>query len=175
MFPLADRVWKKQVAYNAWLPSLGWLREDPRFYERMREAGTAGYWATYAFPPAVDPSMIRPGTGWTAASARHSQSKGGRGRRRRRCREADEIPSPNQSPTSYAANPLDAPGRGRETAQVTASLPKRRPSASATDTLQSVPRTARARVLRALELGRRGQLLRKLGDHARSSDLARAR
>lgn len=58
---------------------------------------------------------------------------------------------------------------------MTKSLPKRRPSVSAKDTLQRVPRTARERVLHALELGRRGQLLRKLGDHARSSDLARAR
>ncbi len=58
---------------------------------------------------------------------------------------------------------------------MTASLPKRRPSVSAADTLQRVPRTARERVLRALELGRRGQLLRKLGERARPGDVARAR
>lgn len=56
-----------------------------------------------------------------------------------------------------------------------ASVPARRPSTSASGTPQSTPASARERVLRALELGRRGQLLRKLGDHARSSGLTRAR
>jgi hypothetical protein len=41
--------------------------------------------------------------------------------------------------------------------------------------LPTEQKTARERVLRALELGRRGQILRRLGDHARSSRIARAR
>jgi hypothetical protein len=45
----------------------------------------------------------------------------------------------------------------------------RRPSASEPFAPQAGPRTALERVLRALELGRRGQLLRKRGEKARSS------
>jgi hypothetical protein len=33
------------------LPSLDWLREDPRFYERMREQGVTGFWDANGFPP----------------------------------------------------------------------------------------------------------------------------
>ena len=35
----------------AWLPSMGWLREDPRFYQSMRRTGAAGYWAAEGYPP----------------------------------------------------------------------------------------------------------------------------
>lgn len=58
---------------------------------------------------------------------------------------------------------------------MTAHTPQRRPSASAPRTVPNVPETARERVLRALELGRRGQQLRALGEHARSGHIARAR
>lgn len=37
------------------------------------------------------------------------------------------------------------------------------------------PKTALERILRALELGRRGQILRKLGDNARSGRVSRTR
>jgi hypothetical protein len=51
----------------------------------------------------------------------------------------------------------------------------RRPSASAPFTPPDGPGTAIERVLRSLELGRRGQLLRKRGEHARSGRDTRAR
>jgi hypothetical protein len=54
-------------------------------------------------------------------------------------------------------------------------VPQRRPSARAPSSLQGGPKTARERVLRALELGRRGQLLWELGEHDRPGDLTRPR
>jgi hypothetical protein len=53
-------------------------------------------------------------------------------------------------------------------------VPARRPSASTDGIPPGSATTARERVLRALELGRRGQMLRKLGEHARSGRIARA-
>jgi TolB-like protein len=55
VFLLADSVWKRLVSYVAWLPSLDWLREDPRFYERMREQGVTGFWEANGFPPGCRP------------------------------------------------------------------------------------------------------------------------
>lgn len=53
--------------------------------------------------------------------------------------------------------------------------PARARSVSAPSKAQPVLKTARQRILRALELGQRGQMLRKLGRDAQSSGLARAR
>jgi TolB-like protein/tetratricopeptide (TPR) repeat protein len=51
------------MRFAAWLPSLGWLREDPRFYEFMRESGAVAYWETEGFPrgcrPVDDPAGRR--------------------------------------------------------------------------------------------------------------------
>ena len=35
----------------AWLPPMGWLREDPRFYQTMRRTGAAAYWEAEGYPP----------------------------------------------------------------------------------------------------------------------------
>jgi TolB-like protein len=35
----------------AWLPSMGWLREDPRFFARMRDEGVVGFWEAHGYPP----------------------------------------------------------------------------------------------------------------------------
>jgi TolB-like protein len=43
------------MRFAAWLPSLGWLREDPRFYEFMRESGAVAYWETEGFPRGCRP------------------------------------------------------------------------------------------------------------------------
>jgi hypothetical protein len=29
---------------------MGWLREDPRFYEGMEKRGTVGFWETHGYP-----------------------------------------------------------------------------------------------------------------------------
>jgi TolB-like protein len=39
------------LSMSAGLPSLGWLREDPRFYEWMRKQGAVGFWEARGFPP----------------------------------------------------------------------------------------------------------------------------
>jgi hypothetical protein len=54
-------------------------------------------------------------------------------------------------------------------------LPRRRRSASAPFVAAPAPETARERILRALELGRLGQVLRRMGDDARSGRIARPR
>ena len=51
----------------------------------------------------------------------------------------------------------------------------RQPSASAPFARQPAAKTPEERIRRALELGRRGQLLRKLNPHARSRQVAGAR
>ena len=51
---------------------------------------------------------------------------------------------------------------------MSANIPSRRRSASAPFVPQNNPASARERVLFALELGRRGQLLRKMGQDAKS-------
>ena len=58
MFHDADRVFRVGarpgtrllMALGAWLPSLGWLREDPRFYAFMRGGGAVGFWEANGFP-----------------------------------------------------------------------------------------------------------------------------
>ena len=51
------------MRFAAWLPSLGWLREDPRFYEFMRESGAEAYWEAEGYPggcrPVDDPEGRR--------------------------------------------------------------------------------------------------------------------
>jgi hypothetical protein len=54
-------------------------------------------------------------------------------------------------------------------------LPTRRRSASAPAQTAPDPGSPRARLMRALELGRRAQYLRWLGDHARSRAIDRLR
>jgi hypothetical protein len=39
----------------AWLPSLGWLREDPRFYALMQKTGAAGFWEAQGYPRGCRP------------------------------------------------------------------------------------------------------------------------
>jgi TolB-like protein/Flp pilus assembly protein TadD len=39
----------------AWLPSMGWLREDPRFYQAMRRTGAAAFWEAQGYPPGCRP------------------------------------------------------------------------------------------------------------------------
>ncbi len=45
-----------RVAYefmtsSVWLPSLVWVREDPRFYQLMQQRGIVGFWEVHGFPP----------------------------------------------------------------------------------------------------------------------------
>jgi TolB-like protein len=51
------------MRFAAWLPSLGWLRQDPRFYEFMRDRGVVAYWEAEGFPrgcrPVDDPAGRR--------------------------------------------------------------------------------------------------------------------
>jgi TolB-like protein len=39
----------------AWLPSMGWLREDPRFYQSRRRTGAADFWEAEGYPPGCRP------------------------------------------------------------------------------------------------------------------------
>jgi TolB-like protein len=63
VFSAADPLSRLIVSYSAWLPSLGWLREDPRFYAHMQERGAVGFWETQGFPrgcrPVDDPAGRR--------------------------------------------------------------------------------------------------------------------
>ncbi len=63
----------------------------------------------------------------------------------------------------------------RRLGSMSTSVPARRLSTSAPFVPQRGPKTARDRILHALALGRRGQILRKLGEHAGSSRNTRAR
>jgi TolB-like protein/Flp pilus assembly protein TadD len=58
-----SRSGENMMRFAAWLPSLGWLREDPRFYEFMRESGTVAYWEANDYPrgcrPVDDPAGRR--------------------------------------------------------------------------------------------------------------------
>jgi TolB-like protein len=51
------------MRFAAWLPSLGWLREDPRFYEFMHDRGVVAYWDAEGYPrgcrPVDDPAGRR--------------------------------------------------------------------------------------------------------------------
>ena len=59
MFQGRDLVFSREgprVAYqfmtsSVWLPSLVWVREDPRFYELMQQRGIVGFWEMHGFPP----------------------------------------------------------------------------------------------------------------------------
>ena len=48
---------------SAWLPPMGWLREDPRFFALMQEEGIVGFWEQQGFPdgcrPVTDPGGRR--------------------------------------------------------------------------------------------------------------------
>lgn len=58
-----DRSGQNYVRFAAWLPSLGWLREDPGFYAFMRDSGAEAYWEAEGYPggcrPVDDPSGRR--------------------------------------------------------------------------------------------------------------------
>jgi TolB-like protein len=43
------------MRFAAWLPSLGWLREDPRFYAFMRDSGAVAYWEANGYPRGCRP------------------------------------------------------------------------------------------------------------------------
>ena len=70
---------------------------------------------------------------------------------------------------------LTLPNLWLHTACMSEITQSRKPSVSAPPLLNRGPESARDRILRALELGRRGQVLAKLGEHARSSGIARPR
>lgn len=40
---------------TTWLPSLRWVREDPRFYALMADRGIVGFWELEGFPPGCRP------------------------------------------------------------------------------------------------------------------------
>jgi tetratricopeptide (TPR) repeat protein len=50
-----DRSGQNYMRFAAWLPSLGWLREDPRFYEFMRDSGAEAYWEAAGYPGGCRP------------------------------------------------------------------------------------------------------------------------
>ena len=58
-----DRSGQNYMRFAAWLPSLGWLREDPRFYAFMRDSGAEAYWEAEGYPggcrPVDDPEGRR--------------------------------------------------------------------------------------------------------------------
>ena len=58
-----SRSGENMMRFAAWLPSLGWLREDPRFYAFMRDSGAVAYWEANGFPrgcrPVDDPAGRR--------------------------------------------------------------------------------------------------------------------
>lgn len=68
----------------------------------------------------------------------------------------------------YPAKNLTLPHRQPQANRMNTDIPSRQRSASAPFVLHHGPSSARERVLRALELGRRDRLLSRLGDHARS-------
>ncbi|NGP54116.1 tetratricopeptide repeat protein [Thioalkalivibrio sp. XN8] len=49
------RVSQLMLTIGAWLPSLGWLREDPALYAYMDRIGTVGFWELDGFPPGCRP------------------------------------------------------------------------------------------------------------------------
>jgi TolB-like protein len=50
-----SRVDELVLSISAWLPSLGWLREDPAFYAFMDRIGTVGFWELEDFPRGCRP------------------------------------------------------------------------------------------------------------------------
>lgn len=61
----ADGTWLEHLSMNlaAWLPSLGWLREDPRYFALMLARGHVGVWEVVGYPldcrPVDDPAGRR--------------------------------------------------------------------------------------------------------------------
>ena len=60
---LDDPSMSLRVAATAWLPSMGWLREHPRFFAMMEEDGIVGFWEQRGYPtgcrPVDDPAGRR--------------------------------------------------------------------------------------------------------------------
>lgn len=58
-----DHSSQNYMRFAAWLPSLGWLREDPRFFAFMRDSGAVAYWEADGYPrgcrPVDDPAGRR--------------------------------------------------------------------------------------------------------------------
>ena len=52
---VADDVDRITLTLCAWMPSLGWLRESPEFFEYMRRIGSAGFWEAEGYPPGCRP------------------------------------------------------------------------------------------------------------------------
>lgn len=46
---------------SSWLPSLAWVREDPRFYALMHDRGIVGFWQRQGFPSGCRPVDDPPG------------------------------------------------------------------------------------------------------------------
>jgi len=59
----SNRSGQNYMRFAAWLPSLGWLREDPRFYRFMDDNGAVAYWDAEGYPggcrPVDDPAGRR--------------------------------------------------------------------------------------------------------------------
>jgi len=59
----SNRSGQNYMRFAAWLPSLGWLREDPRFYQFMDDTGAVAYWDAEGYPggcrPVDDPAGRR--------------------------------------------------------------------------------------------------------------------
>ena len=81
VFSSADPLSRLILSYSAWLPSLGWLREDPGFYAHMQERGAVGFWEAHGFPrgcrPVDDPAGRRlDGSGSTPGACSPSSRAG---------------------------------------------------------------------------------------------------
>ena len=50
-----DGLSRLYLTLSAWMPSLGWLRDSPEFYEHMHRIGNVGYWEAEGFPPGCRP------------------------------------------------------------------------------------------------------------------------
>ena len=46
---------RMRVAASAWLPSMGWLREDPGFFAMMQADGVVGFWEQRGYPTGCHP------------------------------------------------------------------------------------------------------------------------
>jgi hypothetical protein len=61
----AEGAWTQRlhVYLAAWMPSLGWLREDPRYFALMLARGHVGVWEVVGYPldcrPVDDPAGRR--------------------------------------------------------------------------------------------------------------------
>jgi len=58
-----SRIGELMLTINAWLPSLGWIREDPAWFAFMEGTGAVGFWELEGFPtgcrPVDDPAGRR--------------------------------------------------------------------------------------------------------------------